>query len=61
MIFDIGNIIKYLRKKKKYRIILIPRNIDLRLNSKVDKYFKNIGIAIYIFLFALVSGYIEWS
>ena len=55
------NFIKHLRKKKKYRIILIPRNIDLRLNNKVDKYFKNIGKVSYIFHVAEVSGNKEWS
>ena len=55
------NFIKYLKKKKKNHIIPIPRSIDLRSNSKVNKYFKNIGKASYIFHFAEVSGNKEWS
>lgn len=54
------NFIKYL-KKKKYYINPIPRNIDLRSEIKVKKYFKNIGEASYIFHFAEVSGNKEWS
>lgn len=54
------NFIKYL-KKKKYHINSIPRNIDLRSEIKVKKYFKNIGEASYIFHFAEVSGNKEWS
>jgi len=55
------NFIKYLKKRKEYYIISIPRSIDLRSNSKVNKYFKNIGKASYIFHFAEVSGNKEWS
>lgn len=55
------NFIKYLKKRKEYYIISVPRSIDLRSNSKVNKYFKNIGKASYIFHFAEVSGNKEWS